>query len=164
MNLVPVVEHGGQAAISQTDGRLAWELAAEITDVKTLLARYGMTAVDLRTKFKDRMFRQAISEAKKIWKSDMNVKQRIQIKAAFLVEDSLLDVFAIIKNENMPAASKLEAFEKLLRTADLVPRTGQQGQQAAASGFRINIHLGDSPSQQVTIDGSTLSQGALEPA
>jgi hypothetical protein len=102
------------------------------------------------------MFRTAIREAKSMWKSDLNVKQRIQVKAAMLVEDSLLDVFAIIKNENMPAAAKLEAFEKLMKTADLAPRAGN-GQVAAGGGFKISIIMGDTPAQQVTIDGHTLA-------
>src|SRR5271166_2741875 len=121
MAQLPVPEYGGEHAISQTDGRLAWELAAEITPVPVLLTRYGISLPDFKQKLKDPMFRQAIREAKSIWKSDMNVQQRIRVKAAFLVEDSILDIFAIIKNESQPAAAKLEAFEKLLKTADMIP-------------------------------------------
>jgi hypothetical protein len=157
MSSLPVPEYGGERAISQTDGRLAWELAAEITSVPDLLTRYGMSAHDFRNKLQDPMFRMAIREAKSIWKSDLNVQQRIRIKASFLVEDSILDIFAIIKNESQPAAAKLEAFEKLLKTADMVPKAGK-GDSATASAFKINIILGDAPNQKVTIDGTAISQ------
>jgi hypothetical protein len=158
MNIVPMPEHGGEHALSQTDGRIAWEIAAEIADVPTILTRYGISPQGFKNKLKDPMFRMAIREAKALWKSDMNVKERIRVKAAMLVEDSLLDVFAIIKNENMPAASKLEAFEKLMKTADLAPKTGAT--QATAAGFKVVIQMGDSPSQQVTIDGLTVNDSA----
>jgi hypothetical protein len=157
---LPIPEYGGEKAISQTDGRLAWELAAEITSVPDLLTRYGMTAHEFRLKLKDPMFRVAIREAKSIWKSDLNVQQRIRIKASFLVEDSILDIFAIIKNESQPAAAKLEAFEKLLKTADMIPKAGK-GDSATASAFKINIILGDQPNQTVKIDGHVVEQQAI---
>lgn len=160
MNLVPMPEPGADLAISATDGRLAWEIAAEIAPIPDILKRYGMTPVEFKGKLRDPMFRAAVREAKILWKSDLNAKQRIQIKAAMLVEDSLLDVFAIIKNENMPAASKLDAFEKLMKTADLAPKTGKPD-GAPTSGFKINIILGDNPSQQVVINGSELQQEAV---
>lgn len=157
MNIVPIPEHGGEKAISQTDGRIAWELAAEITPVPEVLARYGITPADFKKKLKDPMFRIAIREAKSIWKSDLNVQQRIRMKAAFLVEDSILDVFAIIKNESQGATARLDAFKKLLETADIMP-TKQNSTGAQAGAFKINIMLGDSPDQRVTIDGTTISQ------
>lgn len=163
-NLVPVPEHGGEHAISQTDGRIAWEIAAEISDIPAICTRYGLSLSDFKKKLKDPMFRQAIREAKGLWKSDLNVQQRIRLKASFLVEDSLLDIFAIIKNENQAAAAKLEAFEKLMKTADLTPKA--KPSEATAAGFKVIINLGDLPSQQVTIDGHALSapEGAAESA
>lgn len=160
MNIVPMPEHGGGMAISQTDGRIAWEIAAEISDIPTILTRYGLSSTDFKKKLKDPMFRQAIREAKTLWKSDLNVQQRIRLKAAFLVEDSILDVFAIIKNENQTAAAKLEAFEKLMKTADLTPKTKEAG--ATAAGFKVVIQMGDSPGQEVRIDGHVVE--STEPA
>lgn len=161
MNIVPLPEPGGDLAISQTDGRLAWEIAAEIAPIPDILKRFSISPADFKNKLKDPMFRTAIREAKSLWKSDLNVKQRIQIKAAMLVEDSLLDVFAIIKAEHMPAAAKLEAFEKLMKTADLAPKAGKP-EGTGSGSFRINIHLGDSPAQSLVINGTELP--ALESA
>lgn len=155
--MIPIPEHGGEHALSQTDGRIAWEIAAEIADVPTILTRYGISAEGFKRKLKDPMFRMAVREAKALWKSDLNVKERIRIKAAMLVEDSLLDVFAIIKNENMPAASKLEAFEKLMKTADLAPKTGVQ--PATAAGFKVVIQMG-ATAQEVQIHGHVVEQAA----
>lgn len=157
MSSLPIPEYGGGAAISQTDGRLAWEIAAEITPMQDLLTRYGISTTDFSKKLKDPMFRTAIREAKSIWKSDLNVQQRIRVKAAFLVEDSILEIFAIIKNESQPAAAKLEAYEKLLKTADMVPKAGK-GDSSTASAFKIVINLGDSPDQRINIDGHAIEQ------
>lgn len=151
-------ELGGENAISQTDGRIAWEIAAEISDVPTICTRYGLSLSDFKKKLQDKLFRQALREAKALWKSDLNVKERIRLKAAFLVEDSILDIFAIIKNEQMPAASKLDAFEKLMKTADLAPKTGAQ--PATAAGFKVVIQMGNSPGQEVRIDGHVVDNSA----
>ena len=155
---MPLPETGGQHAITQTDGRLAWELAAEIADVPTILKRYELTIPDLKRKLKDPMFRMAVREAKAIWKSDLNIQQRIVVKARLLLEDSLLDVFAIIKQEHMPAAQKLEAFEKLMKAADMAPKTGKAEGVGGAGHFKINIILGDRPEQKVIIDANTIEQ------
>ncbi|MFI5397586.1 MAG: hypothetical protein ACHQ9S_18775 [Candidatus Binatia bacterium] len=154
MSQLPVPEFGGEKAISQTDGRLAWELASDITPVSDLLTRYGISLNDFKKKLKDPMFRGAIREAKSIWKSELNTQQRIRVKAALMAEDSLLDVFAIVKNESQPAAMRLEAFEKLLKSADLVPKAGSKD-QGNAGAFKINIILGSTPAEQVVINGHT---------
>jgi hypothetical protein len=153
MPLVP--ELGGEGAITQTDGRLAWELAAEISPVQDILKKFGITPTEFKVKLRDKMFRTAIREAKTLWKSDLNVQQRIKLKASFLVEDSLLDIFKLIKNENSAATAKLEAFEKLMRAGDLVPRAGTKGDGALASGFKLTINLGTA-TQNVVIDGRTI--------
>jgi hypothetical protein len=160
---LPVPELGGNQAISHTDGRLAWEIAAEVSDVPTILVRYGISAAQFREKLKDQMFRTALREAKSLWKSDMNVQQRLRLKAAFLVEDSLLDVFKIIKNENSGAAAKLEAFEKLMKTADLNPKSSQTPIPVGA-GFKVNIIMGPSPTQKVTIDAHAIEASPVEAA
>lgn len=142
-------------AISATDGRIAWEIAAEITTVPDILTRYGITPAEFKKKLQDKMFRKAIAEAKAIWKSDLNVEQRIRLKASFLIEDSLLDIFAMIKSENSPLATKLEAFEKLMKTANLTPKT--KGEGATTNGFKINIILGESASEKVVIDAHAIT-------
>jgi hypothetical protein len=151
--LIP--ELGGEQAITPTDGRLAWEIAAEISPIQDTLKRYGISPADFKNKLKDTMFRTAIREAKTLWKSDLNVQQRIKLKASFLVEDSLLDIFKLIKNENSAATAKLEAFEKLMRAGDLVPRSGGKNDGALAAGFKININLG-SPETGVTINATPI--------
>jgi len=154
--LVP--ELGGEQAITHTDGRLAWEIAAEISPVPDILKKFGMSPQEFKNKLKDPMFRTAIREAKSLWKSDLNVQQRIKLKASFLVEDSLLDIFKLIKNENSAATAKLEAFEKLMRAGDLVPRSGAKGDGAVAAGFKISINLGNTPAERMTINATAIEQ------
>lgn len=154
-DLLPVPEIGGENAISQTDGRLAWEIAAEIAPIPDIIHRYGMTPADFKKKLQNPMFRGAVREAKSLWKSDLNVQQRIRLKAAYLVEDSLLDVFKIMKDEKMGSAARLEAFEKLLKSADLTPKA-KDGSGGLGTGFRVNIILGDNPGSKVVIDGHAL--------
>lgn len=140
-------------SLNDTDARLVWELAAEINKPAEILKRYSLTAADLKAKTKDSMFIAALREAKKAWKSDLNVQQRIKIKAALLLEDSLLDIMMIIKTPEMAASNKLEATKQLAQMGEV--GTKKQGEQAA-SGFKLTINMGDNSPKSVTIDGQSL--------
>lgn len=145
----------GGGAINSTDARLIWELVAGVSEAKEVLGRYGMTTADLKRKLKDPMFRSAYHETKQLWASDMNVQQRIRVKAAFLLEDSLLDLFAIVKHESLPVNAKLEAIEKLAKIADVTP--GKKDQQTGmAEKFSIQINIGGND-KAVIIDGSAVN-------
>lgn len=134
--------------IEAQDAQLVWELTADITPKGQVLQRYGLTVTDLRLKMKDPMFRAALREARKLWGSDLNVKQRVAMKAAFLIEDSLFDLFKMIKDPQMPPQAKLEAFKKLAEVSQLT--------QAANKADAVDKHV-----IQINIGGAapvTISQ------
>lgn len=141
-------------ALNDTDARLVWELAAEISKPAEILKRYGLTAQDLKAKTNDKMFIAALREAKNAWKSDLNVQQRVRLKAALLLEDSLVDILMIIKTPEMSAVNKLEATKQLASMGDVGPR--KTGSADPGSGFKLVINLGDNSPKSVTIDGHAL--------
>lgn len=96
-----------------TDARLIRELVAGIDKPTDILARYGLTETDLKAKLRDKGFVAAYKEAKAFWDSSPNTRDRIRAKAGALLEDGLQDMFGILKNENMPASSRLEASKQL---------------------------------------------------
>lgn len=129
------------------------ELVAKIQPPAEILARYGLTAADLRSKMRSSLWASAFREAKTLWESNANVRERIRYKAGMLLEDSLADIMCIIKNPEMAASLKLEATKQLGIFADV-------GKQKTAgdvgSGFKLTINLGDNATKSVTIDGHTV--------
>jgi hypothetical protein len=123
--------------VEAQDAQLIWELTADITPKSQVLLRYGLSLADLKAKMRDPMFRQALREAKKLWGSDLNVKQRVALKAAFIVEDSLIDLLKMIKDPQMPPQAKLDAFKKLAEVSQLTQQ--QKGQDTEKHMIQINI-------------------------
>jgi hypothetical protein len=132
----PVV---GTDAINGHDAQLIWELVSNMRKPQEVLASYGLTTADLQAKARNGLFASAYREAEKIWKSDMNIAQRIRLKAAFLVEDGMLTIFNVIKQEGIGINAKLEAFEKLMKlsTVTNVPKEG-----ATMEKHNITINIG----------------------
>jgi hypothetical protein len=78
----------------------------------------------------------------------MSVQDRVRLKAALLTEDSLLDVYAIIKDVEASPGQKLEAFGAIAKAGEVgVVKKEQVGPMAPV---KININI---PGHQgVTID------------
>lgn len=149
-------------ALSDTDGRLIWELVAKISPAKDILDRYGMTAADMQAKFKDAMFAAAFREAKAAWNSDMNVQQRIKFKSGLLLEDSLVDLMLIIKDPKQLTTAKLEATKQLGQLSQTInPKTQADG--GGGSQFKLTINMGDNSPKSVTIDGHSLPAPSSDP-
>lgn len=151
-------------ALNDSDARLVWELVANISPPAEILKRHGLTVQDFAAKKRDAMFIAAYKEAKSVWNSDLNVQQRIKFKAGLLVEDSLQDLFVIIKNPEMSAQLKIDAHKQLSALAGATGNKQQGGE--GGSGFKLTINLGSSSAKSVTIDGhalpNTLPAGADE--
>lgn len=129
-------------AITDTDSRLAIELAVQIRPVAELLVHYNLSRAELVTKLKDRMFRDMVKQAKTLWHSDLSIKERIRLKSQVLVEDSLLSIFQIIHDANNAIPAKLDAFKQLSRVAEV--EAPERGRGDTGSRFTVQINLGDS--------------------
>lgn len=101
--------------ITSHDARLIWDLASNIRPRAEVLTTYGLTLSDLQAKAQNGIWAGAFREAQRVWKSDMNAKTRIQLKAQFLLEDSLPTLFRIITQEGISINAKLEAIEQLTK-------------------------------------------------
>jgi hypothetical protein len=121
------------------DAQLIWELVSNISSKEEVLARHGLDAKALAARTRNPMFRSAYQEAKRLWSSDLNVQERIRLKASYMLEDSLPDLFKIIKDDSQPGAAKLEAIEKLGKLSQvMVQKQGMQGER-----HTIIINVGD---------------------
>jgi hypothetical protein len=121
------------------DTRLAWELVAQIAPLQDILRRWGMNYDQLKAKLRDPLFRSMVQETKKIWKSELNTKERIRIKSQLLVEDSLLEMFHIINDRDKAPQARIDAFEKLAKIGDL---TEKDKNPSMGERVTISINLG----------------------
>lgn len=126
--------------VNQPDTRLAWELVAQISPVPDILRRWSMSFDDLKNKLRDPLFKSMVTETKKIWKSELNTKERIRIKSQLLVEDSLLDIYQIVSNNQLSPQARVDAFEKLAKIGDL---TEKDKKDSVGERVTITINLGD---------------------
>lgn len=142
-------------ALSDTDSRLAVEVAVQIRPIAEVLVAYSLSRADLVRKLKDPMFRDMVKQAKSIWSSDLSIKERIRLKSQVLVEDSLLSIFQIIHHTDNAIPAKLDAFKQLARVAEV--DTPERGKGSEGSRFTVSINLGDTV-RPVLIEG-TASDG-----
>lgn len=147
-------------ALNDSDARLIWELVANISPATDILKRHGLAVADFAAKKRDKMFVAAYKEARTVWNSDMNVQQRIKFKAGLLLEDSLQDLFLIVKNPDMAASLKMEATKQLGQLSQTINPKQSGGSEGSA--FKLTINLGDNSAKTVTIDGHALSSQPAE--
>lgn len=139
------------------DVRLAWELVSNITDRATIMRRRGMSFDDFDAKLADVGFKSLLANCQAAWNSELSVNQRVQIKAALLTEDTLLDVYAIVKDSDTSPGQKLEAFQALAKAGEV--GAIKKDTVAGAPAVKITFNLPGKPG--VTIDATPVDP-ALE--
>jgi hypothetical protein len=125
--------------LNSSDATLIWELVSDINPAKEVLARHGMTPNDLQKKTRNPMFRSAYQEARRLWSSELNVQERIKLKAAYLLEDSLPDLFKIIKDDSQPGSAKMIAIEQLGKLSQVMA----QKKEGGGERHSITINVGN---------------------
>jgi hypothetical protein len=143
-----------------SSSRLALDLAMNIRAPADIADAYGMTPQELSDLIKsDAQLRLQIREYKQVWSNPMNAVERIRIKAAVMVEDSLLDLWKIMTNEEQSPAVRLDTHRHLSKLADVEPRkdAGDQGPK-----FSVTINV-PGTTEPMTID-ATLDDAALDDA
>ncbi len=110
--------------INDIDSRLIADLVANIRQPADILRQYGITEEQLAKKLLNPLFVQHFRETQRLWNSDMNAKQRIQAKAAYLLEDSLPQLHRIANGQQVPINAKMAAIEQLskISTVSHVPK------------------------------------------
>jgi len=117
---------------------LAQELAAGLTDTKDILEKFGLTKAQLTRIVNDPHFVELYKNAKKVWNGMDNVQDRIRAKSMHLLEDSILPLYSIIHNADMTPASRIEAFAKLMRIADMEPK---KDENKTGDRFTVTINI-----------------------
>lgn len=140
------------SAFSERDARLALELASGMSEVSEILKRFDMTEEELRERLQNDSFKQLVRETKSVWNSDLNVKERVRLKSALLLEDSLLSIFKLIHDDKAGAGSKMNAFNSLARIASVEEPKEAKGGGAGKFTLNITVPGGEKP---VVIEGES---------
>lgn len=144
-HLLPITDH---------DSRLAVELAVQISPMADILRRHDLTKEALRVKLRDPAFRHMVKEAKRVWQSDLSVKERIRLKSQVLVEDSLLGIYEMFNDQTLAAPARLDAFKQMARVATVDAPDKEQGN--IGERISININLGED--RKVTLDSNVVDE------
>jgi hypothetical protein len=142
------------AGVSQADARLAWELVAGISSIGDVMRRHSLTFDELDAKKRDPLFANMLEQYKKHWNSELTVNQRVSLKAALLTEDSLLDVYAIIKDIDASPGQKLEAFGALAKAGEV----GAARKDTGISATPVHITINVPGKSGVTIDATPVEE------
>lgn len=143
---------------SQISNALALELAAQLTSLPDILARYGLTKTSLSRILKDPEFRVLYAQAKAKWGADANATERVISKSTLMVEDSLLEIYGILHDSESSAGSKIAAFNALVELSDAAPRKQTAKQEAVTDNFSITINLSGG-ARKFDIDNSRTIEG-----
>lgn len=127
------------AGVSQSEARLAWELVAGISSLADIMRRHKLSFDELDAKKRDPLFANMLEQYRKHWNSELTVNQRVSLKAALLTEDSLLDVYAIIKDIDASPGQKLEAFGALAKAGEVGAARKDTGISATPVHITINV-------------------------
>lgn len=149
------IQFDNAGALSGSDARLIWEVVANISPLPDILNRYGLTQADFAKKLRAPLFQAAYKEVRQAWSSDLNVQQRVKLKAGLLLEDSLEDLMLIVKDPQMATQPKLDAIKQLTTIAQADGKN-QKG-EGGGSRFTVKINIGNNAeAKTVTIDGHAL--------
>ena len=143
---------GALHPLNDVDSQLAVELACEISPLKDVLSRHGITKEQLRIKLQNQHFRKMVGEAKRVWQSDLSIKERIRVKGAVLVEDALIELYKIFTDNSNTVPARLDAFKSMARVADVFD---PQKQATIGEKVTISFNFGDS-TPPITVEGETL--------
>jgi hypothetical protein len=134
-----------ESLFDASDSQLAMELAARLSPVKEVLARYGLSNEQFKEKSASPTFRKMYQQSKAFWQSDANTKQRILVKSQMLLEDSLLILYQMIHDPDSSNSVKLDAAGQLATLADAKPRREADGSGDGGSGFHLTLNLTGRP-------------------
>lgn len=146
------------AGVTKEDARLAWELVANISPIGDIMRRHGLTFDEFDAKKRDPVFAAMLEQYRKHWNSELSVNQRVSLKAALLTEDSLLDVYAIIKDVDASPGQKLEAFGALAKAGEV----GVQRKDSGVSATPVHITINVPGRSGVTLDATPITEVASD--
>ena len=108
--------------------RLAREIARDLIPIEDICERYKLSEDEYQRLIKHPMFARRFQEELDIWNASTPkaITERIGAKAATMIEESIVEVYALIHDKNVPMAPKIEALKWASRIAGVGERESAQ--------------------------------------
>ena len=132
---------------------VAAELAAGLSTAESIRKRFNLSLPQWKMLTQNDYFRGMVKESLRAFQGDLNAGRRITLKAEVMLEDSLADLYGIVKDKAVPSGERIKAVQTM---ADLAGRNSKNAADPNApkvSGFTLNINVGDG--KNVVIQGSS---------
>lgn len=151
--------------------RIAREVARDLVPVDTIRARFKLTEDEYAAILHSPIFKVRLEEELAVWSASdaMSAVERIKAKAGVVVEESLIEVYALIHDKNEPMAAKIRALEWVSGMAGLndMERLGSNLPagvvSGGGSGVNFNIYIGGekqsftvNPNQPKLVEGEVV--------
>jgi len=155
----------GSGVLDPSLGGLAREIAQDIRPLEEILLDYGFTGQNDPRWLAVRespAFGTLLAQSIEEWNSAKTTRQRIRLKAAAIVEQSLPTVFTIINDTTEKAADRIRMLEVVGRFANIDAET-KTPQTNGGFAVTININPGDGTSpMQVRVVGTGPAEEQLD--
>jgi hypothetical protein len=136
--------------------QIAAELAAGLSTKEEICARYEIAPEQWDVLRANPIFRNMVREAMQRFTGDLNSASRTRLKASILYEDTLPDLYHMVKDNMIPATSRVEAAKILGKTAGLDAPEAKDNPMGGFL-FQVNINYSDPdrPNEKLVISGVT---------
>lgn len=115
---------------------LARALAVNLQPEEEILTRFGIAAEDLARLRKNEFFKNALENFTQEWNSPLTTPQRMKIKSAMILEDSLPTLAQRMVDNQEPLRDSIEAAKLFAKMGDI----GEQ-KNGIASAERVSITI-----------------------
>lgn len=148
--------------LSKLSAHMAAEIAAQLSDADTIRERYGISDAQWEVLRKSPAFRNMVEESLKQFSGDLNATARVKLKSGIALEDTIEDLYQMVKSPDTPAPSRVEAAKFLSRISGADKEINGNDINSAGEGFSISIYIGDSNNDKpVTIQDNKHNPKAL---
>lgn len=118
---------------------LAAQIAMDMEEVSTILARKQITNVQYEKIVKNAFYQRVLQAYREAWHSATNAERRLALASATMIEHFLPKYVSRLHDPNEPLPAVNEGMKVLMKMASI----GERGAQApAGEKFTISINLG----------------------
>lgn len=149
-----------ERVITEIDiSRLAREIARDLRPLELTLEQMHISSEQWDRIQNNPIFHTRMIEEAQLWSAStkQNVRERVALKASFMVEELLLDAVGMVQDVGLPGAARVQALQFIAKMGHL--GEGAISKDDGSGRVQINILIGD---QKLRFDKETSSDSAKE--
>lgn len=140
--------------------RLAREIARDLKPLEMILKDLQITSEQFERIQSNPIFTTRLGEEAAVWGASTraNVRERVSIKAATMIEELLIEAVGIVQDPEIPGAARIQALQFLAKMGELGEKADVRDD--GSGRVTININLG-AEKLRFDKDAPTLDQRAV---